>query len=334
MGLALRPLEEGEAAMPDKPEMPDDREMQTLTIALWATNLAVPLNGIAGWTAAVDTQMAAARAAGARLFVMPEYACVQWLSFAPADLPAQGEIAWMAAQGETALDALGALARKHDMALLAGTMPHRDPAPGDVPADGPSRPLHVNRAWLFLPDGRRLHYDKLVLTPGEKDPQAWNLAPGGRIAIVEWAGARLTPLICLDIEMPALAARLAPLDLDLILVPSMTAWRSGYNRVFDCAKARAVELMAAVCTVGAIGVPARLERRESNTSGAAVFTPCETALGMSGVVERIGPWERVDGPGPMLVAALPIGAMRRMRRGAAEAWPGPWSADHLTIEEA
>jgi predicted amidohydrolase len=300
--------------------------METLTVALWATNLAVPLNGIAGWAAAVDAQMAEARAQGARLFVMPEYACAQWLSFAPAGLAPHREIAWMAEQVGAALEAVAPLAGRHDMALLAGSMPAAD----DLEVAGAR---HFNRAWLFLPDGRALHYDKLVLTPGEKDPKAWNLKPGDRVRIVEWEGVRIAPLICLDIEMPALAARLAPLDLDVIVVPSMTAYRSGFNRVFDCAKARAVELMASVCTVGAIGVPAPMERRDSNTSGAAVFVPCETALGMSGTAGRIGPWDQVDGPGPMLVASLPVATVRRMRRGSAEAWPGPWSADHVIVEE-
>ncbi|MGH6961827.1 MAG: nitrilase, partial [Dongiaceae bacterium] len=192
---------------------------------------------------------------------------------------------------------------------------------------------YVNRAWLILPDGRLVAYDKLVLTPGEKNPAGWSLVPGDCIRIVEWQGLRLAPLVCLDVEMPALAQRLAPLDLDLILVPSMTSFRSGYRRVFDCAKARAIELQTVVCAVGAIGVPARLEGRESNTSGAAAFTPCEVALGHDGTEAAIGPWDRTDGPGPMLIARdLPVGQVRAMRRGSAEVWPGPWSAAHLAIE--
>lgn len=306
--------------------------MDTLTVALWATNLAVPLNGIDAWAAAVDAQMAEARSQGARLLLMPEYASEQWLSFAPAELTPDREIAWMAAQAEAALAAVRPLARRHDMALLAGSMPHRDAAAEDA---GDNRvATHFNRAWLILPDGRVLHHDKLVLTPGEKDPNAWNLKTGDTVRVVEWEGLRLTTLICLDIEMPSLAAKLAPLDLDLILVPSMTAYRSGFNRVFDCAKARAVELMTTVAVVGAIGVPERMIRRDSNTSGAAVFVPCERALGESGTADRIGPWSEVDGPGPMLIARdLPVGRIRQIRRGAAEAWPGPWDAGHVTIEE-
>ena len=51
----------------------------TITLALWATNLGRPLNGLDAWAARVDARMAEAAAAGARMLVMPEYACEQWL---------------------------------------------------------------------------------------------------------------------------------------------------------------------------------------------------------------------------------------------------------------
>jgi predicted amidohydrolase len=296
--------------------------MDKITIALWAANLARPLNGIDAWAVAVETQVVEAKAGGAALFVMPEYVSEHWLSFAPERLKLTDEVAWMAEQGKAALEAIAPLAVHHGMAILAGTMPVTDGNGG-----------FYNRAWLILPDGRRVAYDKLVLTPTERNPAGWCLQPGERIQIVEWEGLRIAPLVCLDIEMPALAWRLQALDLDLLLVPSMTSLRAGYRRVFDCAKARAIELQTLVATVGAIGVPKRLEGRDSNISGAAVFTPCEAALGHDGVAATIGPRSETEGPGPMLIAHdLPVAALRALRRGKAEVWPGAWSAEHLTIE--
>jgi predicted amidohydrolase len=298
--------------------------MQSLTVALWAANLARPLNGIGAWAALVDQQMAEAKAQGARILVMPEYVSAHWLAFAPEGLPKTGEIAWMAEQGEAALAAIRPLVGKHDMALLAGSMPVKAERPGE----------YLNRAWLLLPDGRTYFHDKLVLTPGEKDPDGWSLSTGDRFTVVEWEELRLGMLICLDVEMPALAAKLAPADLDLLIVPSMTSFRSGYHRVFDCAKARAVELQAIVCAVGAIGVPGPLAGRDTNCSGAAVFLPCERALGETGTAASIGPWNETEGAGPMLVARdLPVAAVRRSRRGAAEVWPGGWDASHVTISD-
>src|SRR3546814_16087544 len=82
------------ASMPNVP---------SLTLALWATNLATPLNGLAGWTAHVDSKMAEAAAAGAKLLVMPEYACESWLAFKPEGLAPDEEIAWVARQAPSAL---------------------------------------------------------------------------------------------------------------------------------------------------------------------------------------------------------------------------------------
>jgi predicted amidohydrolase len=302
---------------------------EPITVALWATNLAVPLNGIEAWAAAVDQQMAAAKEQGAELLLMPEYAAEQWLSFAPADLAPKAEIAWMADQAPAALALLKPLPRKHGLALLAGTMPMLS----EHPAAG--QPPHVNRAWLLLPDGRTIAQNKLCLTPGEQSPTGWNLATGDHIEIIEWRGLRLAILICLDIEMPALANVLAPCDLDLILVPSMTEKLSGYSRVFSCSKARAVELMSAICAVGCIGKAAASKPRLSNTSGAAVYVPCEEALGHTGVFADLPANDRAEGRGPVLIARdIPIGLMRELRHGKAEVWPGAWRADHVRIAEA
>ncbi len=302
---------------------------ETLTLALWAVNLAKPLNGIGAWAAAVEAQMAKAKAEGAELLVMPEYMSEQWLSFAPEGLAADAEIAWMAEQAEAALAAIAELPARYDMALLAGTMPvTADPRPA-------SGPPHVNRAHLLLPDGRVIRQDKLCLTPGEKDPDAWHLNTGETLELVEWKGMKLATLICLDVELPALSGLLAPEQPDLLLVPSMTAKLSGYSRVFGCAKARAVELQAAVAAVGVIGAASTNKPRETNTSGCSVFLPCEESLGFVGLHDQIPPVESCDDEGPMLIARdVPLGEIRRLREGGAEVWPGAWVADQVKLHRA
>jgi len=297
--------------------------MDTLTVALWAANLEPSLNGIEAWAAGVEAKMKEALADGARLLVTPEYHSQQWLSFAPEGIRPHEEIAWLASQAPLAVAAVRPFARRYGLGLLAGTMPVADGKGG-----------FLNRAHLFLPDGREIIQDKLCLTPAERDPAAWFLETGTEVTVVEWEGLRFATLICLDIELPALAARLAPLDLDLILVPSMTSKLSGFHRVFGCARARAIELMTTVCAVGAIGVPERLTRRESNTSAAAAFLPCEEVLGFTGVPAALSPTQRTTGAGPMLIASdLPIGLVRELRRGKAEVWPGAWRADAVKIRE-
>lgn len=294
----------------------------SLTLALWATNLGPPVETVEAWADRVDARLAEAAADEARLLVMPEYAAEQWLSFKPPGLLPHEEIAWMAEQAPGALALLRPLVARHGVALLAGTMPW---AVGGA---------HRNRAWLLLPDGREIAQDKLVLTPGEQDPASWNLSGGDEIRLVEWAGLRIATLVCLDVEVPALACRLAPLGLDLLLVPSMTAQLSGHHRVFGCARARAVELMCAVAVTGCIGSATGSTQNPTNVSGAAAYVPCEPALGHTGVHVAAGPFDGADGHDPLVIARnLPLGAIRRLRAGAAEVWPGAWEAGHVTVRD-
>lgn len=293
-----------------------------MTLALWATNLSTPLNGLAAWAAHVEAKMAEAAAQGAKLLVMPEYAAEAWLSFKPKGLAPAREIAWMAGQAPAALDLLRGLPGKHGIGLLAGTMPWE------------SGGGFTNRAWLLLPDGRVIAQDKLCLTPGEQEPDAWNLVPGSALHIVAWEGLKIATLVCLDIEMPALSLKLAPHNPDLVLVPSMTGGLSGYARVFGCAKARAVELMCAVGACGVIGRAPGSTQNPANVSGCALYLPCEPGLGMTGVFETLPPLGVHEGDGPLLIARdIPFADIRRLRAAEAEVWPGAWRADHITVIE-
>jgi predicted amidohydrolase len=295
--------------------------MDRLTLALWAANLSRPLASLAEWLALAEAKIAEAETAGADLLMLPEWIASHWLSFMPADLPRNREVAWMAGLADQALPALTRMMAGRRLTLMAGSMPA-------ATAGG-----HVNRAHLLLPDGTHAHQDTLCLTPFEKRPEAWLVQPGRSFTTFDWRGLRLAIAICLDIEQPALIGRLQGLDLDLVLVPSMTDLESGYRRVFDCAKARAVELVCPVAAVGVIGSQVLRGEAEPATSGAAVYLPCEPSLGRDGVHAEIPMMGEAEGDGPLLIARdVPVGACRRLRRAGAEAWPGPWSADHVTLE--
>jgi len=295
---------------------------KSLTVSLWVTNLGHPVADIDAWAGEVDAQLASAARRGADLLVMPEWMSAQWLTFAPPLASAQ-EVPWMAEHGAAALAAVADLPARHGVGLLLGSMPVKS---------GEGEPGMVNRSHLLLPDGQRLVQDKLCLTPDERDPEGWWLAPGRSLPVVQWRGLRIAVLVCLDVELPALATRLAGLDLDLILVPSMTQRLSGYHRVFACARARAVELQTAVCAVGCIGAPR--QGWKPFVSGAAAFLPCEQGLGQTGVHAELLPAVGAEGPGPVLTARdLPLIAIRERRRHGAEVWPGNWDASHVTFQQ-
>jgi predicted amidohydrolase len=141
--------------------------METLTVALWATNLEPVTVSLAAWVASVETRMAEAQAAGARLLVMPEFACGQWLAFAPIGLRIDQQVGWLATITEPALAALRPLVAFYGVALLPGTMPF-----AAAPAS------YLNRAWLLLPDGTSFAQDKICMTPSEQNPEGWALTPG------------------------------------------------------------------------------------------------------------------------------------------------------------
>jgi predicted amidohydrolase len=301
-----------------------------LKIALWAVNLQNKVADRAAWLALLEAQMLEAKRQGADLLVMPEYVSAQWLHWADAPMPGKSMAGaplmnWMAAEGRALLPEMELLVTRHGIGLVAGSMP--------VLAAAEREDLGtLNRAWILLPqeDGtlRRLHHDKLVPTPPERETGDWPIRLGGRVAPFEYRGAKIAVLICLDVEMPAVAAKLQSEALDLLIVPSMTSQISGYHRVFDCAKARAIELMSAVAAVGCIGEAP--QNQGGNCSAASLFVPCEMHLGGTGRAAELAPRDKDEGPGPMLVAEVPVAAIRRARRHA-EAWPGPFDAAEVTV---
>lgn len=304
---------------------------ETLTAALWAVNINLPTVSLAAWIASVEAQMAQAQAGGAQLLMLPEFACAQWLSFAPAGLALTNQVSWLASLADEALAGLRPLPARYGIALLPGTLPYA----GDAGKD--KTPPYHNRAFLLLPDGRIFTQDKLCLTPSERNPDGWFLTPGKRVNIIDWQGLRIAIVICLDVEFTALWARLARLDLDLILVPAKTDMLSGFYRVFGCARARAIELQTVVCAVGAIGIPLTPVAVDTVLGGAAAYVPCEASLGLTGINAALEPHAASSGLSPLLFAKdLPLGASRRIRHGAAEAevWPGSWTAEHIAIGEA
>lgn len=113
------------------------------------------------WLQRLEGRVAQTSARGAHLLVLPEYACAQWLSFAPADLPKVATMGWLSECGRIALDAIAIMAAKWSVTILPGTMPF--PA-----ALVNGMPTFLNRAWLMMPDGTRHAQDKLSLTPQSK----------------------------------------------------------------------------------------------------------------------------------------------------------------------
>ncbi len=289
----------------------------TFRIALWSVNLGSAAESMDAWLARVEEKLHEAKAAGARLILLPEYVSECFLAWKPQGLKVTEEVAWMAAEAPIAIEGLERLVAKHGLSIVAGSMPWE------------TERGHTNRTFALLEDGRAIAFDKLCLTPQEQNRDGWYLTAGDRLAVFELDGIRIALLICLDIEMPALSSLLAPVKPDLLLVPSMTPQLSGYYRVYDCAKARAIELMASVAVCGTVGGAPGATIDQGSVSGAALYVPCEPELGFTGIAASLPPVDGKGGEEPFLIADVPVGVVRKLRAGGAEVWPGNWSAEHI-----
>jgi len=296
-----------------------------MKVALWSLNLARKIESIEHWLTLLEEQLVTVQQQQVDILVLPEYFSEHFLSIAPSDLLLVQEVPWMAEQSVKLLEPIQRLADRYKIAILAGTIP--------VSIDNGGS--YVNRSYFFNPNKESQYQDKLCLTPGEKDENGWLLQPGNHLQLIEYKGIKIAILICLDIEMPALSVLLAPLDIDLILVPSMTSKEAGYHRVFGCAKARAIELQVAIAVVGPIGRAGEDEsKRDQFRSAAAFYLPCEESLGHKGVLadKEMSKGDIIESlDQELLIGQLDLMHIRSLRHGAAEVWPGGWSAAHIDV---
>jgi len=301
--------------------------MEYVSIDLWASNLEPVMPDLQTWLADLEARVAQTAAHGSHILVLPEFACAQWLGFAPADLPMSDTMGWLFECGEIALDAIAVMAAHYEISILAGTIPFPANPVGDVPA-------YYNRAWLVTPDGARYSQDKLSLTPLEAQGAGGITVHGETINVIEWNSLRIAIIICLDSEFTDLWSRLGTLDLDLVIIPAKTDMITGYNRVFSCARSRAIELQTVICVLGAVGVPFGEAMTDTGVGGASVFTPCDVGVSLDGIHAALPPQNAAMMTNHVLKAAdIPVGACRRLRNGHAEAevCPALWDAGHLAI---
>jgi predicted amidohydrolase len=141
---------------------------------------------------------------------------------------------------------------------------------GTVPFILPDSQIH-NRAVIFA-DGQMFHQDKLHLTPWENA-----FSPGEELRLWQFGSFLIAVIICLDIEIPELSARLRDSAVDLILCPCATETILGVERVNRCASARSVELG---CYVGVSHLTGHstYELIDENVGRTALYRPSQAAF--------------------------------------------------------
>lgn len=174
--------------------------------------------------------VAQAAADGVRLMALPEYFCLMGqrdddkLTIAEAD--GQGPIQ----------DALAAMARRHGVWLVGGTLPIRAAQAGRV----------RNACCVWNPDGERVaRYDKIHLfsfdNGRERYDEARVLEPGDTPTTFDAEGLRVGLAICYDLRFPELFRALMQPPCDLLIVPAAFTWTTGRDHWELLLRARAVE---------------------------------------------------------------------------------------------
>lgn len=127
-------------------------------------------------------------------------------------------------------------AKEHQVAIMGGSF-HRLVG------------VKMRNTTLFVNgDGKTTLQDKIYVTPWERENGFEN---GETLQLFQVAEGVLAVILnCHDIEFPELSELLASHRPELILVPSMTDDRFGYERVARTSMARAVEHMSYVVQVG------------------------------------------------------------------------------------
>ncbi|MEW6624455.1 MAG: carbon-nitrogen hydrolase family protein [Bacillota bacterium] len=206
---------------------------------------------------------------GCKLVVFPEYLTIHLLALAK---PMQHSNACIYLHGYTDeyTTRFYELAKKTAVTILAGTH--------IVEKNG----LYYNTAFLFTPSGMIHKQSKIHLTPEERN--MWKLASGQNLDIFITDFGSVAVLICYDIEFPEVARIVADKGVEIILCPSYTDTKAGYNRVRFCSHARAIENQLYVVLSGiTYGLP-RVPQVDTAYCQAGIFAPCDYPFPSDGIL--------------------------------------------------
>jgi predicted amidohydrolase len=234
-----------------------------------------PTSDVAGYAAKLDCWVGEAKAGGAELLLLPEYACMELgAALAGTRGDEAAELRVMVAQADALLAAMRGAARRHGLWLCPGSLPMA--LGGAV----------VNRAPLIRPDGRLAFQDKRMMTRFEAE--RWGVSAGAPPRVFETPWGLVGIAICYDSEFPKLVRAQVEAGAWLILTPSCTDTLHGCQRVRIGARARAMEnqcFVAVAPTVGGLTASAALDE---NHGWAGVYGPVDRGFPTDGTVVEGG----------------------------------------------
>lgn len=284
----------------------------------WVTVAAAayPLDRLEDW-AAYEAKLARwveeAVERGADLLVFPEYAAMELAALGdnPGDMEAAARTVSALMPRANALHA--ELASRFGVHILRGS----------APCFVGSRP--VNRARLFLPDGRSAAQDKQIMTRFEREE--WRIRPGGPLRLFDTVLGRIGVLICYDAEFPLLARALVEAGAEILLVPSYTEAVSGFMRVRIAARARALEGQCVVVQAPAIGRSEWCGATDGARGAAAILGPPDGDFPVDGVLAE-GELDRAG----WVMAEVDRAAIAEVRREGRVLNVAHWPEQHARLK--
>jgi predicted amidohydrolase len=252
--------------------------------------------GREAFAGALDRWCAEARAAGAELLLLPEYAPCAAAFAKPGGASAEGDAAAAAAPALVA--AMEDAASRHGLWLAGGTVLRRT-------AQG-----IVNACPLVSPEGLIGWQDKHRRTRFERE--AWSLAPGAPPSVFETPWGRLGIAVCYDVEFPPLVRAQVLAGAWLMLAPAATDTPAGASRITVSARARAIENQCFVAVAPTVGAAPWSESLDANHGRAGIYGPADRGFADDGIVVQ----GVADAPG-LVVATLDRARIEAVRRDGA-----------------
>lgn len=269
-----------------------------LTLAL-AQYRVEPGRGVARFAEKLGELAGRARAGGADLLVLPEYAALE--AAAGAEGPdVAAELRRALALAPELLAVMRETARREGIWILGGSLPMAEAGEGRA----------VNRAPLIAADGRLAFQEKRVMTRFEREE--WGITGGRGPAVFETPWGLLGIAICYDVEFPSLVRAQTVAGAWVILTPACTDTLAGFNRVRLAARARALENQCYVAVAPTVGAAPALATLDVNRGYAAVFGPVDRGFPEDGVLAR-GPLDEAG----LVFARLDPARLETVRREGA-----------------
>ena len=232
-----------------------------------------PVNTFDEFEAQVEALVDTAVDNKCRLLVFPEYFTCQLLTLNDVKRPIAEQIRHLAKLEGRIVEMFIRLAKKSGLYIVGGSLPAVDP---------PDEQTLFNECYVYAPTGDWEVQGKLHMTRFEREE--WIVSPHRKLRIFDTELGKIAVTICYDVEFPELVRAAAHHGAYILIVPSCTDDRQGFQRVRYCAQARAIENQMYVihsCTVGSLPqVPAV----SLNFGQASILTPCDFAFARDGIL--------------------------------------------------